>query len=289
MAENYPKFVSPVLTALTSQPAQEFGAFDTSGFCPVIKVAPSAHKGVIVVDRAVMTSAEADRDLSRSPKGDHPKIQVGDPATVDYECAEKASPRDEYAYVDLERAQEPLKFRERIARHLIQVVHQRVYKDVASLYTTAANWTNSSALVALGGSGVVLSDLVDGDILTDIQIAIENFQNANGQMDPAHLVLNRKALQYGTRQAKTRAVLRTDAIRAEGYTALVSHIETLTGVKVHVQTAAQNNALMWGASMILLPGGGNDVTMMDNGARIDATAGALIVEDFSFAPGDLYI
>ena len=160
-----------------------------------------------------------------------------------------------------------------------RAVLQTVYADVASLYTTAGNWTNNAAITALGGSGVVLSNLTDGDIITDIQVAVEKYQDANGQMDPAHLVINRRAIQYGTRQAKTRAYLPDNILGIEGYNALVKHIESVTGLKVHVQTAARNSALMWGNSMILLPEHGSSL-MMSGGAQLDPTAGALVCEDF---------
>lgn len=288
MASNFPQFFNPMLTELTSQPGQGFDAFDVSGFCPIVHVDPKDSRGILLVDRAVLESTESTRDLSRAPGGEHPIINLANPSTVSYECTENASPAQWYDPVDLDRAQDPLQFRERIARNVMQAALQTVYADVASMYTTAGNWTNNAAITALGGSGVVLSDLTDGDIITDIQVAVEKYQDANGQMDPKHLVINRRAIQYGTRQAKTRAALPDNTLRREGYLALVSHIESVTGLKVHVQTAARNNALMWGASMILLPEHGSSL-MMDGGARIDPTAGALICEDFSFAPGDHYI
>lgn len=285
---NFPQFFEPLLTELTSQPGQGLDVFETSGFLPTVRVSPKAHQGILLVDRNVMTSTESNRDLSRSPEGRHPSIQLGEPNTVEYQTSERASPMDSYAKVKLARAQDPLQFRERKARHLVQVAMQKCYRDVVSLLTTAGNWTNNAAITAIGGSGKVVSDLVDGDILTDIQVAIELYQAANGQMDPAHLVINRKALQYGSRQANTRARLSNDSLRQIGSTAVKDLIESICNIEVHVQTAAQNNALMWGASMILLPSVGQSI-MNDNGAQIDPSAAALIHEDFDFAPGDFFV
>lgn len=288
---NFPQFVSPMLTEVTSQPGQGLDAFDVSGWCPIVTVDPKASDGIILVDRKVMESTESDRDLSRSPMGEHKPIHLADPTTVSYETYERASPMDSYAKVKAARAQDPLQYRARIARHLAQVAHQKYYSDVATLFTTAANWNNTSTLAGLtGGSGAKVSVPGTSDLITDLQVAVEAYQNANGQMDPKHCVLNRQVLQYASRTTALRNALPDNVYQREGFKSIVQHIENVTGMTVHVQTAAQNNSLIWTDAIILLPDHNVNSVMMDNGAQIDPCAGVIIHEDFSsFAPGDFYI
>ena len=287
---NFPQFYEPLLTQLTSQPAQGFDAFDVGGWCPIVSVDPKAHQGIILVDRNVMTSTESDRDLSRSPMGEHKLITLGEPTTVEYQTYERASPMDRYAKVNLERAQDPLQFRARKARHLAQVAKQKFYSDVATLFTTAGNWANTSTIAALtGGSGAKVNVLGTSNLIQDLLVAMEAFQDANGQMDPKHCVLNRRVLQFAARTTALKNAIPDTQYGEQNEQAIVRYIESVTGMSVHVQTAAQNNALIWTDAIMLLPDNNVNAVMMDNGAQIDPCAGAVIHEDFAFAPGDLYI
>jgi len=284
---NMPQYLDSHATRATSQPAVGLRRFLPQGI-RVIPQPPKDSVGKLVVDRQLL-DLDASRKMSRGPYDEHPLFMASSPATVLFETAEHASPRVPGSYKNLNRAQEPVQYEETRARMAGQLACGRRAIDIKDLLSTTALWGvgTSSTLVALGGSGVKITDYVNSDVITDASIAIGNYMALNGYHRPTHWHFSLADLLHMQRHEKLQAAVASTSYSREDPGSIVEHLQSVLKIEVVIHDETNANALIWPDSWVFTSDPPQPSVIMNDGAEIPPMTAALLTEEVDGVQNDL--